>query len=260
MRYIFAAIFLLVNLFSVLSISPYESAGMIVFENPEDPLNPIFYLILIFSFTAVILLIAKSKLLSLILYSLTFVAIFYVLLPFIGIFSPFISAIILFLLIKRPNWMILNISAFLISVGIATMFGISLSPIFVIFLLTILAIYDSISVYKTGHMISLADSIARINVPMFFVIPKGEEKMMIGVGDMVMPAILSVSAQKFTNAPAIFYIKIPALFTILGSLFGMLFLIHFVEKRGGVHAGLPFVNAGAIAGFLISQLFEIVEL
>ncbi|MCS7119525.1 MAG: presenilin family intramembrane aspartyl protease PSH [Archaeoglobaceae archaeon] len=254
MRLIFAAIFLLVNFFSIFSIKPYESAGMVVFENPEEVSNSLLYFLLILIFTAFVLIIARTRLLSAIIYILTFIAMFYVLIPFFELFSFFISAIITILIIKKPNWIILNLSAFLLSSGIATMFGISLSPIPAVFLLVILAIYDAISVYKTKHMINLAESVSKINAPMLFVIPKGNEKAMIGVGDIVMPAILAVSAQKFLLAPEIFSIKFPALFTIFGGFFGLLILIYIVEKKGGAHAGLPFINSGAIAGFAISNL------
>ena len=254
MRYIFLLIFLSVSILSVLSIQPYEAAGMVVFENPESYFNPLLYFALILGFTALVIFLARSKLLTLLVHSITFIAMVYVLIPFLDIISIPFSALLIALLIKRPSWILMNFCAFLLSVGIATMFGISLSPIPVMILLTVLAVYDFISVYKTKHMISLADSIVKLNAPMLFVIPKGSEKMMIGVGDIVMPAILAVSAQKFLNAPAIFSIKIPAIGAIAGGFFGLLALILIVEKRGGAHAGLPFINFGAIAGFLISML------
>lgn len=255
MRIIFALILLLVNFFSVLSIKSFESAGMVVFENPADVSNSLLYFVTIIAFTALLLFLAKSKILPAMIYALTFFAMFYALLPYVDLFAFPVSLAITFLLVKRPNWLVINISAFLLSVGIATIFGISLTPLPVIVLLAILAVYDAISVYKTRHMISLAESVAKINAPMLFVIPRGNEKMMIGVGDIVAPTILTVSAQKYVEAPLIAFIKLPALFTVLGSIFGLLLLIYVVEKKKGAHAGLPFINSGAIFGFLVSQSF-----
>jgi len=255
LRYIFLLIFLSVSLLSVLSIPSYEAAGMVVFEDPESYVNPLIYFALILGFTAFIIFFAKTRLLALLIHAITFIAMVYVLIPFIGMLSIPFSAVLIIFLIKKPNWMLMNFCAFLLSIGIATMFGISLSPIPVLILLAVLAVYDFISVYKTGHMIGLADSIFKLNAPMLFVIPRGEERMIMGVGDIVMPAILAVSAQKFLKAPEFFSIKLPAIATIFGGFFGLFALIYIAERRGGAHAGLPLINSGAIAGFAISQLF-----
>jgi len=256
LRYIFAIVFLFANIFAVLSIRSYESAGMVVFENPEDVSNSLLYFALILSFTALILLLARSqRFLAGLIYALTFVSIFYVLAPFLDIFALILAVIITAALIKKPHWILIDISAFLLAVGIATMFGISLEPLPVIVLLAILAAYDAISVYKTKHMISLADSVTRINAPMVFIIPRGQEKMLMGVGDVVIPGILAVSAQRFTSSSEIGFIKLSALLTILGGFLGLMLLLYLVEKRKGAHAGLPFINSGAVLGFLIANLF-----
>lgn len=253
MRFLFALIFLFANLLAVFSIQSYESAGMVVFENPEDVSNSIIYFILILLFTALVLFLARSQhFLAGLIYFLTLISIFYVLIPFLDIFALFIAIFITAALIKKPHWLLVNISAFLLSVGIAAMFGISLEPLPVIVLLAILAVYDAISVYKTKHMLSLADSVTKINAPMVFIIPKGKDKMLMGVGDVVIPAILAVSAQRFTNSPEIAFIKLSALLTILGGFFGLSLLLYLVEKKKGAHAGLPFINTGAIIGFLLA--------
>lgn len=255
MRFLFAIIFLLANLLAVFSIRSYESAGMFVFENPEDVSNSLLYFALILVFTALVILLARSqKFLAGIIYMLTLVSIFYVLIPFLDVFAIFVAILITVMLIKKPHWILLDISAFLLAVGISAMFGISLKPLPVIVLLSILAVYDAISVYKTKHMLSLAESVTKINAPMVFVIPKGQEKMLMGVGDVVIPAILAVSAQKFTNSPEIAFIKLSALITILGGFLGLILLLCLMEKRKGAHAGLPFINTGAILGFLSANL------
>ncbi|MCX8172435.1 MAG: presenilin family intramembrane aspartyl protease [Archaeoglobaceae archaeon] len=257
MRFFFAIIFLFANLLAIFSIGSYESAGMVVFENPGDVSNSVIYLLLILIFTALILLLAKSeRLLAGLIYVLTLFAIFYVLIPFLDAFAIFIALFITLALIKKPHWLLVNISAFMLSVGIATMFGISLEPLPVIVLLLSLAIYDAFSVYKTKHMVSLADSVTKINAPMVFIIPRGSEKMLMGVGDVVMPGILAVSAQKFTDSPEVAFIKLTALFTILGGFFGLSLLLYLLGRRKGAHAGLPFINTGAIVGFLFANLIK----
>ncbi|MEM4541450.1 MAG: presenilin family intramembrane aspartyl protease, partial [Archaeoglobaceae archaeon] len=136
MRFIFAIIFISANLMAVLSTHRYESAGMVVFENPEDVSNSFIYFILILLFTSLVLLLARSQqFLAGLIYFLTLISIFYVLIPFLDVFAIFVAIVITALLIKKPNWLLVNISAFMLSVGISAMFGISLEPLPVMVLL-----------------------------------------------------------------------------------------------------------------------------
>uniref|UniRef100_A0A7C3ZQM6 Signal-peptide peptidase, presenilin aspartyl protease n=2 Tax=Archaeoglobus fulgidus TaxID=2234 RepID=A0A7C3ZQM6_ARCFL len=230
----------------------YEEAGMVVFENPAEVSNSLLYFALIIAFTAFILIAVRyMRILKAVIYSLTFLSIFYVLSPFVGVLSIAIAITVVVLLVRKPHWLVINFSALMLASGIAAIFGISLEPLPVIILLAVLAIYDIISVYKTKHMISLAESVTAINAPMLFVIPRKDGNAYMGVGDVVMPNILVVSAQYFSNSPAIGFIKIPALFALIGGFLGLIFLLYIVEKRGGAHPGLPFVNLGAIAGYFL---------
>jgi presenilin-like A22 family membrane protease len=255
MRYLFTIIFLLTALLALAATPKYEEAGMAVFENPSDISNSIFYFGLIIAFTAFILVAAKwKKIIAVIIYSLTLISIYYILLPFAGFISLLVAILLVTMLVKKPNWLVINVSALLLSAGIASIFGISLEPLPVIILLAILAAYDAISVYKTKHMVTLAESVAGLKVPMLFVIPRKDGNAYMGVGDAVMPNILVVSAQYFTNSPQLYFIKIPALFALIGSLMGLVILLTIVEKKGGAHPGLPFLNGGAIIGFAASFL------
>ena len=113
-----------------------------------------------------------------------------------------------------PEWYVIDTLGILIAAGAASIFGISLGIVPVIILLVLLAIYDAISVYKTRHMITLAEGVMEMKTPILFVIPKkvsysyirdgigkigeGERGAFImGMGDLIMPAILVVSANMF---------------------------------------------------------------
>lgn len=230
----------------------YESANVKVFENPSDPTNSILYFIAIIVFTAVTLILARSeKALKVLMYFLLVLSAFYVFYPFFGIFSVFPSLLLLLALIKKPNNSTINVSAFVLACGVTAMFGISLEPFPVILLMVILAVYDFIAVYKTKHMIDLAESIVNLKLPLLFVIPTDDKPTMLGVGDVVIPNILTVSAQTFLRAPSFFGIKLPALTTLIGGSLGLLTLLIFAERFKKAHAGLPFINTGAILGFLL---------
>ncbi len=127
-------------------------------------------------------------------------------------------------------------------------------------------------------MITLADELTSQRLPILLVIPKkagysfreqkslkeqvasGEEReaMFIGLGDLIIPGILSVSAFTFLSPSGGYFIGIPsnewiAIATVVGSLLGFLFLMRFVLK-GKPQAGLPLLNGGALLGFLIANV------
>jgi presenilin-like A22 family membrane protease len=107
-----------------------------------------------------------------------------------------------------------------------------------------------------------------LKTPILFVIPKrrdysfirdgigklddGGERaaFIIGMGDLIMPSILVVSANVFLKGWRVAgIINIPALGAIIGSLAGLSVLLHFVSS-GKPQAGLPPLNGGTILGFL----------
>ena len=76
------------------------------------------------------------------------------------------------LLYKYPEWYVVDLVGVCIAGGVSALIGISLSVIPVVVLLVLLAIYDAISVYKTKHMIAMAEGIMDLKLPILFVIPK----------------------------------------------------------------------------------------
>jgi len=122
----------------------------------------------------------------------------------------------------------------------------------------ILAVYDAISVYKTKHMVTLAESVIDLHVPILFVLPRDrkfsllknselEDAFFMGLGDAIIPTILVVSAfMCYENV-------VPALGAMIGTLVGYAALTR-LAGRGTPHAGLPFLNSGAIIGFAIGYV------
>ncbi len=165
-----------------------------------------------------------------------------------------------------PEWYVIDTLGILIAAGAASIFGISLTIVPVIILLIILMVYDAISVYKTRHMITLAEGVVDMKSPILFIVPKkkgysyrnegignldGGERAayIIGMGDLIMPSILVVSANVFLETAKIGFITIPALGAMIGSVIGLSLLLTVVRK-GKPQAGLPPINGGAILGFL----------
>lgn len=86
--------------------------------------------------------------------------------------------------------------------------------------------------------------------------PFERDAFFIGLGDAVIPTILVASAAFFRPGNAALLdvpgiaLTIPALGAMIGTLVGLLVLLWMVMK-GRAHAGLPLLNGGAIAGYLI---------
>jgi presenilin-like A22 family membrane protease len=277
--------FIIINGLALLIIQPFESAGIQpAFEDPSDPFNLIYILGIMLVFTLVILLIAKywkkQVIQFIILFAIGYIAFYAFFLPAFNLLIPFsnfyvtliasiIGAFILVLLLyKYPEWYVIDICGIIIGTSAIIIFGMSLSIFLVVMLLIVLAIYDAISVYKTKHMIDLADTVMDLKLPVLLVVPKirnysllketkrlkeklkdGEEReaFFMGLGDVVMPGILVI---------AIFYgvsDGLPvALGTLAGTLIGYLILMRFVLK-GNPQAGLPLLCGGAILGYIISS-------
>uniref|UniRef100_A0A7C3UCT1 Presenilin n=1 Tax=Geoglobus ahangari TaxID=113653 RepID=A0A7C3UCT1_9EURY len=250
-RYILSIFYLLTGALALLIAPDYAKAGIRAFENPSEISNSFYYLLMILFFTFLVILLAKFRkdLLKVVFYFLIFLTYIYAFMPFLGILSMFPSVILLSLLILKRHWIVLNISGLLIASAITAIFGISFEPYPAIILLVILAIYDYIAVYKTKHMIRLAESVSDINVPVLFIIPRKDRKAIMGVGDAVIPNILAVSSYVFNHC------LIQSVLVIIFGYIGLITLMIFVERKGGAHAGLPFLNTGAITGYLSGFLF-----
>jgi len=79
----------------------------------------------------------------------------------------------------------------------------------------------------------------------------------VGLGDAVMPTVLVASAAFFSPAPSLGVpglaaLNFPALLAMVGTLLGLVVLLRVVLK-GRAHAGLPLLNGGTIAGYLLGS-------
>jgi presenilin-like A22 family membrane protease len=272
---------LLVEFGSILISLPVQAAGITAFEDPASLANPFIFIAILLVFTGFLLLLIKygrkewiAAIIALSIF-LTFLYIFSALV-YVVTGDPTLAAVLVFalsilatvILYKYPEWYVIDSLGILIAAGVAAIFGASLEYYLVILLLVLLAVYDAISVYKTKHMITLAEGVIDLKTPILFVIPKrrgysfirdgigklddGGERaaFIIGMGDLIMPSILVVSANVFLQGWRLFgIINLPALGAIIGSLAGLAVLLHFVAS-GKPQAGLPPLNGGTILGFL----------
>ncbi len=273
------SIFLFVYLVSIAIAEKFERLGIRAFENPDNPANIVYFIATLLIITALIIIIAKLwkkeaihvfVLLAIIATMFTlFQALLYGFVTSIvaNALSLAIPVALIILLLLYPEWYVIDLSSIILSIGAVTIFGISISPYLVIPLLIVLALYDAISVYKTKHMIDLADTIVDLKLPVLFIIPykikyrfrkqvgglkkqvkrKERDALFVGVGDVVIPGILVISAYSFTSSLEI------SLSVVVGIITGFICLMVFPSKDKP-HAGLPFLNTGAIIGYILSSL------
>ena len=89
--------------------------------------------------------------------------------------------------------------------------------------------------------------------------PFARDAFFIGLGDAVIPTILVASAAFFRPGGAALLevpwiaLTVPALGAMAGTLAGLVVLLWMVMK-GRAHAGLPLLNGGAIAGYLLGSV------
>ncbi|MGB2842739.1 MAG: presenilin family intramembrane aspartyl protease PSH [Halobacteriota archaeon] len=297
------ALIVLTQIIALTFATPFEVSGIKAFENPESMRNPFYFFILIIGFTALILAVLRfggKRLVYFVMLAAVAVTIYYVMIALEAPFYKFVEGvsvpiynimqvlrpystlplvitfILTLLLYKYPEWYVLDATGLIIGGGAAAIFGISLGIIPVLILMVILAVYDAIAVYKTKHMVSLAESIVDMRIPVLFVLPRTrnfsllrdkdqdkdksemEEAFFMGLGDAIIPTMLVVSANcMFTSTYYLGIINAPALGAVIGTLAGYAVLSR-IAGRGKPHAGLPFLNSGAIIGFVIGYIVMVV--
>ena len=275
------AMMILVQLLALFLSRPLQEAGVAAFEDPTSVANPFIFLAILLLFTLFLLALMRfgvKRLIGVIIAISLFFTFLYVfgalvayLFPSDGLASIAalaLSVVATAILYQYPEWYVIDSLGILLAAGVASIFGISLAILPVLILLVLLAVYDAISVYRTKHMITLAEGVLAQRAPILFVVPRrrgysfihegvaiGDKErgaFIIGMGDLIMPSILVVSAHVFLDGGGAIFTA-PVVGAMAGSIAGLLFLLRAVGK-GKPQAGLPPLNAGTIAGFLLGCL------
>jgi presenilin-like A22 family membrane protease len=259
-----------VQVLAIATMPAFSASGNRIFENPESTANPIIYILFIIGFTALLLIAMKLKKGWMvggdIILSIA-ATIYFILSTFVAPVPGMALTLGLVLLLRfYPEWYVIDITGILICAGISSLFGISMTTLPALILLIVLAVYDAISVYKTRHMVTLAEGVINIKAPLLFVVPKQEgysfrkEQMQLsedgrgafflGLGDAIIPTVLVVSANWSLHATELFGLGLnaPALGAMLGTYIGFAALM--TTSRDKPQAGLPFLNGGTMLGFL----------
>ncbi|MFP8891564.1 presenilin family intramembrane aspartyl protease PSH [Natrialbaceae archaeon A-CW2] len=176
-------LFIAVQLGSLTLIEPFTAADMQAVEDPQDPTYSLFYVGAILVMTAFMLAAFKYNLqwiiraliigVSVMLAWFVFAELFppLVIVDGIGLF-PLVAALAVGVgLLVYPEWYVIDVAGVVMGAGAAGLFGISFGLLPAIVLLVVLAVYDAISVYRTGHMLDLAEGVMDLRIPVLLVIP-----------------------------------------------------------------------------------------
>ena len=180
-----------------------------------------------------------------------------------SIWAFLIAAIAVILFHFFNNLIIQNIVMIISLAGLGALLGLSLTPLSVVVTLAVLSFYDIWAVYKTKHMVAMAETMINARAISGFVLPDADDKnflsktdqfkpgsgfMLLGSGDIVLPILFSASLVSFS----IYQATLVAIFSCVG-----LFLMYWIlvsQKNFHPMAALPPIAALSIIGYLVSFL------
>jgi len=284
---VMSSMFLAVPVLALLMV-PGVPSGYRAFSDQNDPTNPIVYIVLVLAMTGVLLFLIKRSrigLLKALLFTAMGLGLFSIGSLFVMLagvaeipslaFGAFLAAFLIILLIRYPRWYVVNGTGLVLGVGAALVLGLSLGILPSLILLAILAVYDALSVYVTKHMLTLAEGVGDLGLPIVLIVPgkngervkkldlhdrskdAGREIMLMGLGDAIIPSVLVVSAAANLSPVSSTSWPSPAMtvavLTLAAVLLGFLSLMFLISK-GRPQAGLPFLNGFAIIGYTAAYL------
>jgi presenilin-like A22 family membrane protease len=244
--------------------NPYVSS-LVVTSNAEDPANALFFIAYILVGAVVMIALIRTfrifplifRLMEFGLIASSSSIVFYSFLRLVADYDAStlaaIAVALLFAAAKAFRPGLKNAAAVMATAGVGVIFGVSLGLVPLILFLVLLSIYDYLSVFKTKHMVEMADFVVSKN--MAFTVtarappqkPGGKEQRIdLGTGDMIAPIMLEVSA--LTISP------VATLFAFIGAVVSLGLFLSLVWKKKMVLPALPPIVLGMTVSLLIGFL------
>lgn len=263
---------------------PVVDNNLEVFDDPDSLESPLVYLGLVILMSIIILILFRyglQRVVSLVFFLGVWAVTYFVSSAILGTMSvpfdvvSFIIAVIAVILIwKFPEWYVIDGIGFVVCAGATALLGASFGILPAVLLLVVFAAYDAISVYKTKHMLSLAENVLTSKLPALFIVPRTRDfsyrdqstwrdlddvaarpAYIIGMGDIVIPSMLVVSSSVFFEGMKVFGLfTLPAIGAMIGSYVGLVALQMLADRYPQAHAGLPLLNGCTLLGFAVAYL------
>ena len=168
-------LFVVVQIGALALVPEFAESGYQPVEDPQDPTNSLLYIVAIVAMTGVMLAAFRYEFdwaVRLLIVGVSAWLSWYVFAAFVPPLVAAIPAVAVAVgLLVHPEWYVIDAAGVLMGAGAAGLFGISFGLLPALVLLTFLAVYDAISVYGTEHMLSLAEGVMDLRIPVVLVIP-----------------------------------------------------------------------------------------
>jgi len=168
-------LFLSVQLGALALVPTFFESGYQAVEDPEDPTNSLLYFGAILVVTGIMLAAFRYDLDRVVRGFIILVSgmlAWYVFAVFLTPTAALIpGAVVAVALLAHPEWYVIDAAGVIMGAGAAALFGITFGILPCLLLLTALAAYDAVSVYGTKHMLSLAEGVMDLHIPVVLVIP-----------------------------------------------------------------------------------------
>ena len=164
-----------------------------------------------------------------------------------------VTLLLLILLVVHSEWYVVNTTGVLLGAGVCVMLGVTFVPVLAILFMVLAAVYDFWAVYKSKHMLDLADTMVGLRLPILLVAPQDGDYSLIEETERAKQPAVSPPPEAAVSRPKRRKKRSEAMFTLVGALLGYLALMTYVA-RGKAQAGLPLLNGGAILGYLVGGL------
>jgi len=93
------------------------------------------------------------------------------------------STVLMIALTIRPEWYVVNATGILTGAGVITIIGVSFVPTLILIFMIVAAIYDWYAVYKSKHMLDLADTMIGLKLPILLVAPQDKGYSFLDEGE-----------------------------------------------------------------------------
>ena len=183
--------------------------------------------------------------------------------------------------ILKPNFYVQNISELFMYTGIAVIFVPLLNVFWMSMLLIVISIYDAYAVWKSKHMVKMANFMTESQVFAGLTIPYKKQKgktsismkipksqnykvveskeriALLGGGDIAFPLLFSGSVMQslinggLTKLSSFFIVQLITVFVTLA--LGLLFVY---GKKDKFYPAMPFISTGAFIGFGLVYLVQ----
>jgi len=170
-----ALIFLAIQLGALALVPTFDARGLQAVEDPSDPANSLVYVGAILAVTVLMLAAFRYDFRNAVRAAVVLSAglvswyVFGAVLP--GAVALLPAAGVAAALLVHPEWYVIDAAGVVMGAGAGALFGISFGLLPALVLLSVLAVYDAISVYGTEHMLDLAAGVMELRLPVVLVIP-----------------------------------------------------------------------------------------